>query len=330
MSNINGGLSGSGTLRGALGGGGVPSQDVYWDDILNKPNFATVATSGSYNDLVNKPTFANVATSGSYNDLTDKPTIPAAQVNADWNATSGVAEILNKPTIPAAQVNADWNATSGVAEILNKPTLAPVATSGSYNDLTNTPTIPPAQVNADWNATSGVAEILNKPTIPAAQVNADWNAASGVAEILNKPTIPTTASQIDYDNTTSGLQADDVQDAITELKSNLTELATPITADFRNGNYTTNGQQISDTITLSKGVYLVIVKLPIVTSATFSVTEGTGLIDNSVLQGGNYTTTIFPYVVSSTDKTLNVQLSATISCSVSYKERGYFGAIKIG
>ena len=28
--------------------------------------------------------------------------IPAAQVNSDWNASSGVAEILNKPTIPAA------------------------------------------------------------------------------------------------------------------------------------------------------------------------------------------------------------------------------------
>lgn len=39
--------------------------------------------------------------SGSYNDLTNKPTIPAAQVNSDWDATSGVAEILNKPTIPS-------------------------------------------------------------------------------------------------------------------------------------------------------------------------------------------------------------------------------------
>ena len=45
-------------------------------------------------------------------------------------------------SIPAAQVNSDWNANSGVAEILNKPTLATVATSGSYNDLTNKPTIP--------------------------------------------------------------------------------------------------------------------------------------------------------------------------------------------
>ena len=43
---------------------------------------------------------AAVATSGSYNDLSNKPTIPAAQVNADWNATSGVSRILNKPTIP--------------------------------------------------------------------------------------------------------------------------------------------------------------------------------------------------------------------------------------
>ena len=46
--------------------------------------------------------FATVATTGSYNDLTDKPTIPAAQVNSDWNANSGVAQILNKPTSQAA------------------------------------------------------------------------------------------------------------------------------------------------------------------------------------------------------------------------------------
>ena len=53
------------------------------------------------------------------------------QVNADWNATGGVAQILNKPIIPAAQVNADWNATGGVAQILNKPAAytLPVATS---------------------------------------------------------------------------------------------------------------------------------------------------------------------------------------------------------
>ena len=81
------------------------------------------------------------------NQLATMNDLPAAQVNSDWNAVSGVAAILNKPTIPAAQVNSDWNASSGVAQILNKPT------------------IPAAQVNSDWNASSGVAAILNKPAI---------------------------------------------------------------------------------------------------------------------------------------------------------------------
>lgn len=46
-------------------------------------------------------------------------------------------DLTNKPTIPAAQVNSDWSASSGLAQILNKPTLF----SGSYTDLTNKPTI---------------------------------------------------------------------------------------------------------------------------------------------------------------------------------------------
>lgn len=56
----------------------------------------------------NSADLATVATSGSYDDLTDKPTIPAAQVNADWNAVSGVAQILNKPTIPTITDNTTY------------------------------------------------------------------------------------------------------------------------------------------------------------------------------------------------------------------------------
>lgn len=40
-------------------GGGV-ADAVEWTNILNKPNFSTVATSGSYNDLSNKPTIPTV------------------------------------------------------------------------------------------------------------------------------------------------------------------------------------------------------------------------------------------------------------------------------
>lgn len=38
-----------------------------------------------------------------------------------------------------SQVQADWNATSGLAQIKNRPTLEKVATSGQYTDLKNTP-----------------------------------------------------------------------------------------------------------------------------------------------------------------------------------------------
>ena len=97
------------------------------------------------------------------------------------------------PSIPAAQVQADWNANSGLASILNKPTLATVATSGSYNDLINKPTIPAAQIQSDWSQSNSVALdfIKNKPTIPAAQVQSNWNENDSnlVTFIQNKPTL---------------------------------------------------------------------------------------------------------------------------------------------
>jgi len=57
-------------------------------------------------------------------ELTDTTgLIPAAQVNSDWDAVSGVAQILNKPTIPAAQIQSDYTQTDtgAVDFIKNKP-----------------------------------------------------------------------------------------------------------------------------------------------------------------------------------------------------------------
>lgn len=65
------------------------------------------------NAKANTADLATVATTGSYNDLLNKPTIPAAQVNSDWNAVSGVAEILNKPTIPDVSGKLDKVTTTG-------------------------------------------------------------------------------------------------------------------------------------------------------------------------------------------------------------------------
>lgn len=80
-------------------------------------SFANLAGSPSDNAALDSAldakadvsSLATVATTGDYGDLLNKPTIPAAQVNSDWNANSGVAEILNKPTIPSktSQLNND-------------------------------------------------------------------------------------------------------------------------------------------------------------------------------------------------------------------------------
>lgn len=49
----------------------------------------------------------------------------STQVQSDWAETNteSVSYIKNKPTIPDAQVNSDWNATSGISQILNKPNM---------------------------------------------------------------------------------------------------------------------------------------------------------------------------------------------------------------
>lgn len=190
--------------------------------------------------IKNKPNLATVATSGDYNDLSNKPAIPAAQEQSDWNEAD----------------------PSKVDYIKNKPNLATVATSGSYNDLSDKPTIPPGvvvdqhyaptsenaqsgkavaealdsyqalpastaqdagkvlqvdsngdpewaagggqQVQADWNQTdsSAVDYIKNKPTIPAAQVQSDWDQSNNQAAdfIKNKPNLATVATSGSYDD----------------------------------------------------------------------------------------------------------------------------------
>lgn len=59
------------------------------------------------------------------------------QVQANWNETDDTdpSYIQNKPTIPAAQVNSDWNAVSGVTQILNKPDLSGYATTTDISDM---------------------------------------------------------------------------------------------------------------------------------------------------------------------------------------------------
>lgn len=156
---------------------------------LAKP--ISTATQTALNAKANSADLATVATSGSYNDLSNKPTIPAAQVNSDWNANSGVAQILNKPTLgtaAAANVGDFATAAQGVlADTAVQPVdLATVATSGSYNDLSDKPTIP--TVN---NATLTIQK--NGTTVQTFTANQSTNATANIS-------VPTKTSDITNDS----------------------------------------------------------------------------------------------------------------------------------
>jgi hypothetical protein len=106
---------------GDLTDSGIAAEDVATTaDLAGKQDtisdLATIRSGAAAGATAVQPSdLATVAMSGSYNDLLNKPTIPAAQVNSDWNANSGVAQILNKPTIPDVSGKADkvGGATNG-------------------------------------------------------------------------------------------------------------------------------------------------------------------------------------------------------------------------
>ena len=193
----------------AISGGSGGTTD--YKNLINKPQIDGVTLVG--NKTAADLGFADVATSGDYNDLSNLPTLGtmAAESANDYTKTSSLSPVAtsgsyndlnNKPTIPAAQVNADWNAKSGVAEILNKPNLATVATSGDYDDLSNKPVIPTVNNPTITITQGGVTKgsfTLNQATGDTialdaggsgSQVQSDWNQTdtTAVDYIKNKPT----------------------------------------------------------------------------------------------------------------------------------------------
>lgn len=126
---------------------------------------------GSGGDGVPEAPINGVAYTRENGEWVALPTIPAGQVSSDWNATSGLTEILNKPTIPSAQVNSDWNASSGLAQVLNKPTIPAAAitmvASGSSHAGGLTP---------DPGATAGTARFLRE--------DATWTTPTASAAVM--------------------------------------------------------------------------------------------------------------------------------------------------
>lgn len=157
------------------GGGAVTSVNTLIGDVvLNQDNILDGTTNKQYS-LTEKNKLAGIATGAEVN------------VNADWNAVSGDAQILNKPSIPAAQVNSDWNAVSGVAQILNKPTIPTAVTQTSQ--LTN-------------NGADGVNPFITALDIPTA-----GTASTIVREVKNMTGATLTKGTVVYISGANGNKA---------------------------------------------------------------------------------------------------------------------------
>jgi hypothetical protein len=132
--------------------------DALEEEILLKADITSISAVGFSND---------------YNDLDNLPTIPAAQVNSDWNATSGVAEILNKPTL----TNGTVTAVTATAPMASTGGATPNLSMSSSNGTTNG-----YLLSSDWLIFNGK---FNTPAGTTLQY------VRGDGSLATFPTIPT-------------------------------------------------------------------------------------------------------------------------------------------
>lgn len=116
-------------------------------------------------------------------------------VNADWNATTGDAQILNKPTLATVATTGAYSDLSGT------PSLATVATTGSYNDLSDQPTIPTnnnqltngagyiTDGNTNWDNTYGFITASSTDTLTnKSGNNSQWTNDAGYINLSAQTT----------------------------------------------------------------------------------------------------------------------------------------------
>ena len=252
------GGTGAVTINSSSGGGGVTSVngDVGPVVVLNSDDIAEGATNEYYTDArvdANPDVVANTAkigiTTTQASDITTnnaKIGITTTQasdittnnakvsnVQSDWNASTGLAEILNKPTIPSVPVDS-VNGQVGMV-VLNSDDIAEGSTNEYYTDarvdanpdvvantakigITTTQASDITTNNAKIGITTTQASDITTNNAKVSNVQSDWNASTGLAEILNKPTIPSVP--VDSVNGRVGivvLNSDDIAEGSTNL-----------------------------------------------------------------------------------------------------------------
>ena len=168
-------------------GGATPDISIQPANLFDD-GYLTSADFTSFNNKFDTPTGTNADYLDGTGTPTLFPTIPAAQVNSDWNAVSGVAEILNKPTIPVVTgfvpyTGATTDLDMGTHNVTADHIALNVSPSGAGFVVGAT----------EWNNTIGSSQTLLKGGNVILKNGVDL-----VARIVNKVTPNTTLTKAAY------------------------------------------------------------------------------------------------------------------------------------
>jgi len=193
---------------------------------------------------------------GNYNNLTNQPTIPAAQVNSDWTASSGVAQILNKPSIPPLSSVVIGPASGGGSLIFNNvngeftftpPDLSGYSTfSGSYADLTGKPDL--SNYLTSYTESDPVFTASPVGSVTGGQVT-NWDTAYGWGNHASAGYLTTEADTLDSvvargGTTTGNIQVNDIT-----VNGNFSVIGTSTTNNVATLNVTANQIIMNDGVT---------------------------------------------------------------------------------
>lgn len=211
------GLTMNGEVLSATGGGMADS--VEWDNVLSKPKFATVATSGAYNDLTGRPNLATVATSGSYTDLSNKPTIPTVDVTKSYVDTqlatkANASNVYTKAEVDS-KVSSVYRVKGSVASYANLPTVGvtigdvynvndtganyvATSTTPTWDKLSETVDLSGYATTAAMNSALGnkVDKVSGKSLSTNDYTTAEKNKLAGIAASANNYSLPAATSSV--------------------------------------------------------------------------------------------------------------------------------------
>lgn len=205
------GLTMNGEVLSATGGGMADS--VEWDNVLSKPEFATVATSGAYNDLSGKPSLSTVATSGSYNDLSNKPTIPTVDVTKSYVDTqlatkANASNVYTKSEVDS-KVSSVYRVIGDVYNVTDTgANYVATATTPTWDKLSETVDLSGYATTAAMNTALGnkVDKVSGKGLSTNDYTTAEKDKLAGIATGANNYSLPVaTASVLGGVKTSTGI-----------------------------------------------------------------------------------------------------------------------------